>query len=49
MLLPPDPERIFTQPAYDAEGNRLFVVVLRNRKSLETDIVVMEGDRESPW
>jgi hypothetical protein len=48
VLLPPDPERIFTQPAYDAEGNRLFVVVLRNRKSLETDIVVLENGREKP-
>ena len=48
VLLPPDPERAFTQPIYDATGERLFIVVLRNRKSRETDIVALEDGRETP-
>ena len=48
VLLYADGQHTFTQPAYDAEGKRLFVVVLKDRESVETDIVAVDGDRSHP-
>lgn len=48
VLLHADTKRTFTQPAYDAEGKRLFVVVLKNRESVETEIVAFDGAKPRP-
>lgn len=46
VLLEADARHAYTQPAYDPEGQRLFVVALKEGASVETDIVVLDETRQ---
>jgi hypothetical protein len=48
VLLSPDKQQSFTQPAYDAEGKRLFIVVLKEGASVDTDIAMVDGTQLKP-
>lgn len=45
ILLKPNAERTFTQPAYDATGKRLFVVTLKKGASVDTDILTLDEEK----
>lgn len=42
LLLRPDAEVAYTQPAYSPDGARLYLVVLRKGSSVDTDMVVID-------
>ena len=46
ILLQPEPKQAFTQPVYDDEGKNLFVVVLKDGTSIDTDIIILRGERQ---
>lgn len=46
VLLEASPKQAYTQPAYDAEGKRLFVVALQESASVDTDIVMLDESRQ---
>lgn len=43
LLLRPDAEVAFTQPAYSPDGARLYLVALRKGNSVDTDLVVVDA------
>jgi hypothetical protein len=45
ILLKPDAQRTFTQPAYDAAGKRLVIVALKEGASVDTDILTLDDEK----
>lgn len=46
IVLKADANQSYTQPAYDADGKRLFVVVLHEGASVDTDILRLDESRQ---
>ncbi len=47
ILLKPDIQHTFTQLAYDTAGKRLFVVALKEGASVDTDILVIDKEKQN--
>jgi Tol biopolymer transport system component len=47
-LLKSDSRHAYTQPAYSPDGNRLYVVELKEGSSVDTDILVFDETRKNP-
>ncbi len=45
IVLNADAKHTYTQPAYDSDGKRLFVVALREGASVDTDILMLDETR----
>jgi hypothetical protein len=46
IVLNANVKQTYTQPAYDTDGKRLFVVALQEGASVDTDILMLDGTRQ---